>query len=219
MTTTTTSERAWDDGIRWHLEQSASEAPDFALDPLQLDFVRDQHLRGANGTAEDEYIDWLIRTSYRQAEKWTNRALIAQPWRLVMSAFPWGDIVVPKNPLLSVSSIAYLDGSGESAELAGSPESFTVLSPSGLENKRGRIQPLYGQSWPSTYAQDDAVTVTFTAGYATVDGVASIPEDITDGRLLWIAERYKQRSLTDHAFNQNKAAIDARALWKGYAVY
>ncbi len=214
---TSSTNRPWDDGMYWHLEQSADEAPDFDLDPLTVAFVRDQHLRAPNGALENEYIEWLIRASYRQAEKWTNRALIPQTFRLVMSAFPWGDIYVPKAPLISASSIDYVD-SGGAASLAGSPEEFLVITPSGYENKRGRIQPLAGASWPSA-SSPDTVTLTFIAGYPIVDGVAAIPEDINDARLLWIGERFKQRSLTDHAFNQNKAAIQARAMWMGYRIY
>jgi uncharacterized phiE125 gp8 family phage protein len=215
--TTSSLNRPWDDGIRWHLEQSADEGPDFALDPLELDFVRDQHLRSPNGNLEDEYIEWLIRASYRQAEKWTNRALIRQTFRLISSGFPWGDFYLPKGPVLSVDAIDYFDGTSSAAALGGSPAEFVFTTP--LENKHGRLRPLAGSSWPSAYSQEDAVTVTFQAGYPTVDGVAAIPEDITDGRLIWIGERYKQRSLTDHAFNQNKAAIQARALWMQYRIY
>lgn len=213
----TSLSRPWDEGIRWHLEQDASEGPAFSADPLELDFVRDQHLRSPNGNLEDEYIEWLIRASYRQAEKWTNRALIPQTFRLVSSGFPWGDFYLPKGPLLSVDSIEYFDSAASAASLAGSPAEFAYTTPS--ENKRARLRALPGASWPSAYSQEDAVTVTFQAGYPLVDGVASIPEDITDGRLIWIGERYKQRSLTDHAFNQNKAAIQARSLWMQHRIY
>lgn len=215
--TTSSLNRPWDDGIRWHLEQGASEGPDFAYDPLELDFVRDQHLRSPNGNVEDEYIEWLIRTSYRQAEYWTNRSLIPQTWRLVSSGFPWSYFELPKAPVLSVDVIDYFDSAASSASLSGSPAEFAFTTP--YENKRGRLLTLTGTSWPSAYTQEDAVTVTFQAGYPIVDGVASIPEDITDGRLIWIGERYKQRSLTDHAFNQNKAAIQARALWMAHRIY
>lgn len=211
--------RPWDDGIRWHLEQSADEGPDFAADPLQVPFVRDQHLKTANGTAEDEYIEWLLRASYRQAERKTLRSLIPQTWRLVMNAFPWGDIVLDRPPLLSVTSIEYVDQNGDDAALDGSPLEYEVDAPSGPTAGRGRIRPVSGGSWPSARTQGNAVTVTFRAGYDLVNSIASIPEDITDGRLLWIAERYKQRSLSVHALNQTDAVIRARSLWMDYRVY
>lgn len=221
MTTFLTTPRPWDDGIRWHLEQSAAEGPDFALDPLELTFVRDQHLRSANGEVENPYVEWLIRASYRQAEKFTNRSLITQTRRMVLSGFPWGDIYLPLGPVLSVESIDYFDSSSSSAVLGGSPAEFDLVSPSGYQNRPARLMPLPGASWPSAYAQSDAVTVTYEAGYPVNSdtGFAAIPEDINDARLQWIGERYKQRSLTDHAFNQNKAAIQARSIWMQYRIY
>lgn len=212
--------RPWDDGIRWHLEQTADEAPDFAFDPLQLEFVRDHHLKCANGEIENEYVEWLIRTSYRQAANTMKRSQIPETRRMVLSQFPWGAIELPWPPLLTVDAIEYVGGDGVSGELSGSPAEYEVEAPSGPNAGRGAVRMLSSASWPSTYDQSDAVVVTFTSGYPIGDdGVALVPEDITDGRLLWIAERYKQRSLTDHAFNQNKAAIQARAMWMQYRVY
>lgn len=205
--------RPWDDGIRWHLEQSADEAPDWSRDPLQLPFVRDQHLRSPNGSVEDEYIEWLIRASYRQAEKRTNRALIPQTFRLVLSAFPWDAIELPKAPLLSVTSIE--DGNGE-VLLAGSPLEYDLTVPSGAAAGKGTIRPLSGAAWPST---TEGVVVTFEAGYAVEDGYASIPEDITHGRLIMIAELYKQRSESVMGLSSNPALVRSRTLWMDYRVY
>lgn len=211
----------WDDGIAWHLEDVV--APSWDEDPLTLAFVRDDHLRCANGSAEDDKVTRLIRTSYRQAERATQRALIPQTKALVMSRFPPGAgvIVVPRPPLLSIEEIAYVDPDGVEQTLIGSPEEYNVRTPAGPHAVHGTIWPLYDATWPETRTQPDAVVITFRCGYALAGSpaVADIPEDILDGRLLMIGELYKQRSESVHAFNQNPAIIRARDLWGGYRVY
>jgi len=209
----------WDIGLRWHLEQTADQAPDLdTYDPLQLAFVREQHLRSPNGSAEDEYIQHLMRVSYREAERVTWRSLIPQGRTMVLDRFP-SAIALPHPNLLSVDTIDYVDSDGVDQQLSGSPEMFLTVAPSGEKATAGYVTPLYGETWPSTRFQAGAVRVTFTSGYPIVDGVAAIPEDITHGRLLLIGELYKQRSLSVHAFNQNPAIIQARGYFMRYRAY
>jgi uncharacterized phiE125 gp8 family phage protein len=190
------------------------------VDELDLEFVRDQHLRGVNGSAEDPYIERLMRTSNQMAHRVTRRSLQTQTWTLTLERFPDGDIVLPRPPLQSVTSIAYIDTSGVTQTLdGGSPELFQVLAPQGALAARGRVRPVMGESWPETHATAlGAVVVTFVAGYPTVD---DIPEDITHGRLLVIGELFKQRSDSVHGpgLVQSPAIIGARSLWLGYRVY
>lgn len=205
----------WDCGLHWYLEQTAAQTPDLdQYDSLRLDFVRDQHLRSPNESLEDEFIEHLIRVSYREAERETWRSLVPQ-WRTMVidDSFPSGRIEFPFPNLLSVDSIRYVDTDGVTQELSGSPEDFVTSAPSGEKAKKGYVSPLYGEVWPTTRLQPGAVRITFQSGYPIVDGVASIPEDINHGRLLIIGELYKQRSLSVHAFNQNPAVIQARTFF------
>jgi len=48
----------------------------------------------------------------------------------------------------------------------------------------------YGQSWPTTYSEPNAVVVRFIAGYATADAV---PELIKNGMYLYISHMYENR--------------------------
>lgn len=186
-----------------------------ASEPLEVEFVRDWHLRVASGSAEDDYLLQLIKAARRAGERITRRSFHPQTWALVLDAFPTWEIVVPRPPLRSVTSITYLDEDGVEQTLQGSPLGYTVSTPSGPYAKYGRIRPAYGETWPATRAQQGAVTVTFEAGY-DVDGV---PEDILQGMLLTVGEFYKQRSESVHAFNQNPALIRARDLFMGYRAY
>lgn len=212
----------WDEGVTWHLEQEVEEEPDFALDPLTVAFVRDQHLRTSNGDAEDDYIAHLMRASLRIGQNATARSWIPQGWTLVADRFPSSEFLMPMPPLLSVESIDYIDENGDPHTLTGSPAQFLVSAPSGPKAKYGRLTPLVDESWPGARTQDGAVRVHFQAGYRLTAGspqVAGIPDDLTEGRLLLIGEMYKQRSESVHAFNQNPALIRARSLFTPYKVY
>lgn len=207
---------AWDQDVTWHLEEVT--APDIiGADTLALDDVRDNHLRGANGTAEDAYIQRLMLASYRAAERGTWRALLPQTWAMVLDRFPCGPIVLPKPPLISVTSITYTDTAGDSQVLTGSPEQFQVVVPSGPKAQKGYVRPSYGASWPSTQTIAEAVRIEFTCGYPTADGVVQIPEDIDHARLLYIAELYKQRS--ESARENNPALIRAKDIWLEYRAW
>ena len=161
--------------------------------PLDLAYVRDQVLRVVNDSYEDAKIDALIREATVAAEERTDRSLMLQTWELILDRFPCGAIVLPRPPFIAVSSLTYVDADGVTQSLAvGSPADFQII-PSGHWT-RAMLTPNYGEVWPVARCQRDAVTVTFTAGYTD----ASDPqfELIKAGMEVYIAERYKQRSLT-----------------------
>ena len=128
-------------------------------EPLEGDFVRDQHLRVASGSAEDDYIEHLIKAARRMAERITRRALMTQTWSMSMERFPaCGEIVIPRPPLQSVESIVYLDENGVEQTWGGSPLPYDVTTPSGPSAKYGRIRPAYDEVWPTTRSQSMAST-------------------------------------------------------------
>lgn len=215
-----TMTRAWDDGVTWTWDRPVAGNPDPALDPLDLSFVRDKHLRAADDADEDEFISHLIKMSYREAERKTWRSLTRQTLRMILDRFPCGEIVVTRPPLIEVTSITYLDADGVRQTWDASPLPYDVVAPVGPTAQKGRIRPAYGEVWPTTRCAPDAVIVTVVAGYdENEEGKSDIPIDITHGRLLVIGEGYKQRSLSVHAFNQNPAIVQASEIWKGYRPY
>lgn len=208
----------WDDGVCWYLEQVT--APDPADDPLTVAIVRDDHLRAANGSLEDDYIQRLMTASLRAAERGTWRDLLPTTNRLVLDRFPCWEIEFPRPPFQGITGITYIDVDGVEQSLT--PANVEQRMPVGPQAAKGSIWPLYGEQWPGTRCQRDAVRITFESGYPLIGGspgVADIPEDITTGRLLMIGELYKQRSESVHAFNQNPALIRAKDLWLGYRAY
>lgn len=190
-----------------------------ALEPLSMTAVRDHHLRVSNGTAEDAYINRLIKATRRSGESFTRRSWMPQTWEQAMDRFPNGPIYVQRPPLISITSIAYLDVDGAPQTLSASAYK---VSQSGRENRYSRIAPVYGTVWPVARCEMDAVVITFEAGYVDTGSpaVADVPEDLTHGQLLVIGELYKQRSDSVNAFSQQQPAmIRARDLWARHRVF
>ncbi len=78
------------------------------------------------------------------------------------------------SPIQSITSVEYVDTDGATQTLASSGYQFDA---------KGRLSPSYGNSWPSTRSQYDAVTVTYIAGETHA---GNVPEDIKHAMLLMI---------------------------------
>lgn len=139
------------------------------------------HLRVTQDT-ELSLIDTQISAAREWGETYTGRAFILQEWQLRLCGFPCGALEIPKPPLVEVSSIAYVDTDGDTQTL--SPSRYQVVGAYDVTAdtpeiapptcQKGFIVPAYGETWPSTRDQPDAVTVTFQCGYgATSDAVPS----------------------------------------------
>ena len=207
----------WDAGLHWSIRRTV----DAAAEALQVSGVRDDHLRGVNGSAEDTYIAGLIVTSRRQAERFLRRALVSQTWVLTMDRFPecTDYVELQRPPLIEVISITYVDQAG--VQQTWPADQYQILETGRDQNRRARIGLATDVSWPTTRAQRNAVTVTARHGYATTGSpeVPDVPDDILHGQLLMIGELYKQRSESVHALNQSPALVRARDLWTRYRIY
>lgn len=194
-------------------------APDLALDPLTLRDVRDDHLKAANSTAEDSYIERLIRVSLGVGERATRRLWLTQTWRQLLDRFPCRDILIDRAPLAEVTSITYVDPNGATQTLDAA--TYEVENASVETNRYARIRLAYNQCWPSTRCQRRAVTVNCVLGYPTTGSpaLADLPDDLVHGRLLVIGELYKQREESVHVVLQTPALLRARELWQAYRVY
>ena len=130
------------------------------------------------------------------------RALIEQSWELLLDRFPCeSEIRIPLPPLRSVESITYVDPDGETQTLATSVYAVDTASEPGVVSLK------YGQTWPSTRCQRNAVTIAFTCGYGVSDDV---PARIKAAVRLKVVDLYEQTE-------GNGKAIDALAY--GYRVF
>jgi uncharacterized phiE125 gp8 family phage protein len=160
-----------------------------AQEPISLVEAK-AHLR-VDTADDDALIDGLIRAAREHVETYTHRAPITQTWDLKRNEFPCGDVIwIPKAPLVSVTSITYVDTAGDSQTW--SSALYTVDAPSGPMARQGLVTPVYGESFPSTRRQVNAVTVRFVAGYGstTAASLLAVPASIKAAMKILIAHWY-----------------------------
>ena len=151
-----------------------------AQEPLDLDTAK-ARLR-IDGDDDDEMIMALITAARMMAEQILNRPLITQTWVYKLDEWPDGDLVLPKPPVQSVTSISYLDAAGDSQ--VWDSANYDVF----LDDWEPRIAPVYGGTWPTALAQNDAIAITYVAGYGNT-GLA-VPAPIMQAMLLMVDKLY-----------------------------
>lgn len=144
-----------------------------AAEPVSLAEMK-LHLR-IDGDAENTLLAALIASARGIAEDMTNRAIVTQTRKLYLDAFPGSELLLPGPPLISVSSIQYLDVSGSLQTLA------TTVYDVDTDGQPGRILLGYSDSWPATQSIAKAVTITYVCGYAT-----PFTANATDDKLTWL---------------------------------
>jgi len=144
------------------------------VEPVTLAEAR-AHLR-ATTTDEDALIQGWIAAARERAEDITHRRFITQTWDLVLDGFP-SQFEMPNAPLVSVTSVKYLDEDDVEQTLASSAYQVDAV------NQPGRILPAVNGEWPDTSEKINAVTVRFVCGYGLA---AAVPFAIKAAMLLMI---------------------------------
>lgn len=136
---------------------------------------------------DDAYLTSLISAAVSHLDGYSGilgRALVSQTWVQDFEAFT--DVMrLPIGDLISVTSVQYYDASNAQQTASGSLyKAFT--------DERGPyVKLLSGQSWPSTYSRDDAVRITWTAGFGTA--ATDVPDAIRHAIKLLAADWYQNR--------------------------
>ena len=128
-------------------------------EPFHVDQAK-QHLR-IDHTEEDVYVAGLVAAVRSECEAWRNECLVSQTLDLRLDDWPDDDIIIPRHPLASVSSITYVDTNGDTQTLA------TTVYTVDTYSRPGRIALAYQQTWPTVRSVINAITVRFVAGYVT----------------------------------------------------
>lgn len=155
-------------------------------------------------TTGDPQIAMLITAARQEAEKELHRYLITQTLDLYLDAFPCGrDETINLPPLQSVTAITYTDTDGTTQTLAA--DLYTVDATS----IPARITSAYGQSWPSTRDQANAVKVRFVAGYGAA---AAVPAAVKAWMLCRIAQMHPgvKQEMPEYA----AGLLDAERVWR-----
>jgi len=153
-------------------------------EPLTVAQLR-EHLR-LDDSESDDYLASLITVVRQQAEDRTERTLMPSTWTLRLPAFPsanGGTIELLRPPLVGVTSVHYLDAAGTQQLV--DPGTYWLDT----FGEPGTIMPLPGD-WPATAEHPQAVTIDYTAGYASA---AAVPAPIRQWMLLAAGDLFEMR--------------------------
>lgn len=171
-----------------------------------------RHLRILTGDHDTE-IGSLIRDVRDYCEKWTQRTLRGAVTRtLKLDDWWYVDRKLPWPPLLAspASTITYYDALNASQTLAASNYHVELSTDGG-----GRLVWSDSASLPSIYYRPDAITLTFTTGYADLDSVPPVAVRAMKTKLteLWAAGTESEIEAARKATDRLLGLVD----WTGYA--
>lgn len=150
-----------------------------ATEPVTLAEAK-LHLR-VDHSVDDTLISSLISAAREECEHLLERAVSGQTLELSIDEFPADGIKLPRPPVMSITSVTYVDEDGVTQTMAsGDYYLDDAQAPAWL-------LPAYGLDWPAARAEANAVKVRYVAGYA------DCPELIRAWILLRVGTLYANR--------------------------
>lgn len=185
-------------------------------EPIAVDDVK-LFLGIDTGDADsDEIVKALIKAARDRCERLAGISLMPQTWKWTAPNWTYFDQLreepyspvneswfgsgwgtqpyvmrLPYPPLVSVTSITYVDTGGNTVVL--DPTLYQV----DLTAQPGTITPVWGKYWPPARWQPAAITVIYTAGYADA---ASVPAEIKETLKVCCKHCFDYRGDRDEAF-------------------
>lgn len=157
---------------------------DASSEPVTLTEAK-THLN-VSGTSKDTYITSLIVTARRQVERYLNRVLINQNWKVYYNCWH-KEMFIPFGKLSAVSSVKYYDTSGTLTTLDANTYYWVVTT-----TDPGSIVRKYDVTYPELQdGRPDAIEIAFTAGFGSA--ASSVPDDIKHAMKLLITNYYEHR--------------------------
>jgi uncharacterized phiE125 gp8 family phage protein len=135
-------------------------------------------------TADDGYLDALIRASRAVVEAYTGRALIQRTVAVDLDANEaQSPLELPLGKLQSVSSFVYYDSDGNSTAITTSDYYIAATNPGRLvaKNAGWSVQ----RNWKS-------ITVTYVVGYGSTR--PTVPDDILHAMKLIVADLWENKT-------------------------
>lgn len=184
-------------------------------DPISLTETK-AHLRVDN-TDEDTLISGLIAAATAHLDGkdgMLGRCLVPQTWELVLDAFPSDGIEIPLPPLISITSVTYVDTAGVTQTV--SSDDYEVDT----ANEPGWVMPS-DAGWPSTMDTINAVKIRFRAGYegdedASPPGATGVPAAIKLAMKQMIAHWFNSRESVAIGVSTGEIPMTANMLLSPY---
>lgn len=144
------------------------------------------HLR-VEASDDETYIDSLVLAAESLLDGWTGiigRALITQSWSENFSIFS-ARMPLRIGPVQEITEITYFDG--EEVEQTLDEEVYRLHEANGL----AYLVEQDGKSWPTTFTRDDAVTISYVAGFG--DAATNVPDAIVHAARMLVSHWYHNR--------------------------
>ena len=139
------------------------------------------HLR-VTGSDHDSLIEDLIWGAAKQFEKRANESLSSQIWKAFVEK-GYEELELWKYPITGISSIQYYDSDNALQTLSTDDYYSNVNTGSTGWNPRPIV--IFITDVPSTYEREDAMIVTFSGGYSSID------YDVKQALLSWVYRKYE----------------------------
>ena len=163
----------------------------------------------STNTTSDPILNILIAAARQYAELVLKRYLITQTIDYYLDCLDSSEIKLP--PLQSVSEITYVDSAGSTQTLSSDLYLVDAVS------TPARITPAYGQVWPVTRDQPNAIKIRFIAGYGAA---SSVPQCIKNWMLMRIKQAYDNRDavnivniVTEFPYSYVDGLLDSERVW------
>lgn len=176
-------------------------------DPLVTRTEAKRHLRvDLANTDDDALIDGLIAGACGLVDgpgASLGRSIGEQTLEARFDEFGADDIVLPYGPILSVTSVKYLDGLN--VEQTVGTDIYQRLSD-------GRVRLVTGAAWPTIFDDEEAVRVRYVAGYE------DIPAPVKSAVLLMVGYLYANREASTEDALQSGAVAALLAPYRVWSV-
>ena len=166
-----------------------------AVEPVTVAEAK-AHLR-VDVSDDDTYIGTLITAAREWCEQYLDRTLVNTQWVMRFDSFPpdgTQDIELPRPPMSlagTTTAVSLTFTSETGGTQAYSTASFRV----DRNSTPGAVKTLYGQTWPPHLMDDNAVSVTWWAGYGNAG--SSVPAAIRHAILMLVGILYEKRAAAE----------------------
>ena len=158
-----------------------------AVEPVTLSEAK-AHCRVDTST-DDAYIGTLITAAREWVEEYLDRSLIHQQYVMRLDSFPY-EFELPRPPMAAAGTttavaVTYTLGDDSTATLSATEYRVDRNSTPGV------VRQLRAGTWPANLDDQNAVTVTWWAGYGATG--SSVPAAIRHAILMLVAHWYESR--------------------------
>lgn len=162
-----------------------------AVEPVTLSEAK-AHLR-VDTSDDDTYIGTLITSAREWVEQYLDRSLVNTQWIMRFDRFPDSGIEpveLPRPPMVT-------SGTATAVTVTFTQEAGPTSTYSTAEYRvdrlatPGTILPIYGSTWTPHRQDDNAISVTWWAGYGATG--SSVPAAIRHAMLMLIGHWYENR--------------------------